>query len=119
MESCNITAAKDTLLKLHYEVIDGLLQRAPSDQDILGSKVALASQISDVDTAKEKPAKIQPAPARTSQPVPEAIGKLEKSSDNGFTWFGTNKYDLIVRLITINCFLFLVGLIFVVMRKRS
>jgi hypothetical protein len=51
--------------------------------------------------------------------VPEAVAQAEKSSDKGFTWFGSDKYSLIVRLITINCFLFLVGLIFVIMRKNS
>jgi hypothetical protein len=119
IESCNITAAQETLLKLHYEVIDGLLQRAPSDQDILGSKVALAADLSKTPPAEGKPAKIQPAPTVTRPPVPEAVAQAEKSSDKGFTWFGSDKYSLIVRLITINCFLFLVGLIFVIMRKNS
>jgi hypothetical protein len=119
IESCNITAARETLLRLHYDVIDGLLQRTPSDQGILESKVALASQLSDETATQGKPAKIKPAPADTHQPAPEAISKVEKSSDKGFTWFGTDKYGLIGRLVTIGCFLFLVGLIFIIMRRTK
>jgi hypothetical protein len=119
IESCNITAARETLLKLHYDVIDGLLQRTPSDQGILESKVALASQLSDETAAQGKPAKIQPAPADTHQQKPEALSKAEKSSDKGFTWFGMDKYGLIGRLVSINCFLFLVGLIYVIMRRAK
>lgn len=120
VESCNITAAKETLLKLHYDVIDGLLQRSsPSDQGVLESKVALASQLSSVTTTQEKPAKIQPAPTATRQPAPEAISKTEKSSDKGSTGFGIDKYGLIGRLVSIGCFLFLAAVVFIIMRKNS
>jgi hypothetical protein len=119
VESCNITAAKETLLRLHYDVIDGLLQRTPSDQGIPESKVALASQLSDETATQGKPAKIQTAPADTHQPAPEALSKTEKPSDKGFTWFGSDKYGLIGRLVTIGCFLLLVGFIFIIMRKNS
>ena len=119
VESCNITAAKETLLRLHYDVIDGLLQRTPSDQGILESKVALASQLSGETATQGKPAKIQPAPADTHQPAPEAISKASKSSDKGFTWFGVDKYGLIGRVVSIGCFLFLVAIVFVIMRKNS
>ena len=119
IESCNITAARETLLKLHYDVIDGLLQRTPSDQGILGDKVALASQLSDETTAQGKPAKIQPAPAATSQPAPGAISKTEKSPDKGFDWLGVDKYGLIGRLVSIGCLLLIVAVLFVIMRKNS
>jgi hypothetical protein len=114
VESCNITAAKETLLKLHYDIIDGLLQRTPSDQG-----VALASQLSNETAAQGKTAKIQPAPTSAHPPVPDTIAKTEKSSGKGFTWFGIDKYGLLGRLITINCFLFLVGLILVIMRRAK
>ena len=37
IESCNITAAKDTLLKLHYNVIEGLLLRADESNQAMAS----------------------------------------------------------------------------------
>jgi hypothetical protein len=111
VESCNITAAKETLLKLHYDIIDGLLQRGPSDQGVPGEKAALASQLTDEAAAGEASGKIQPSPA--------ALAEVEKPAGQGFTWFGMDQYGLIGRMVSIGCLLFLVAVIFVFMRKNA
>ncbi|MFH1238963.1 MAG: FecR domain-containing protein [bacterium] len=118
LESCNITAAKDMLLKLHYNVIDGLLQRMDaSDQGIATGKVALASVLNEPAT-DVKSTKIQPAPADTNK-TPGALSKKETSSDQGFTGFDSNKYGQLTRWVSIGCFLFLIGVIFMIMRRKS
>lgn len=118
IESCNITAAKETLLKLHYDVIDGLLQRVPSDQGILGDKVVMASQLKDETAAQAKPAKIQLAPSAAPSPAPEAISKTGKSPEKAFAWFGSDKYGMIGRLAGIGALLFMVAVLFVFLRKN-
>jgi hypothetical protein len=118
LESCNITAAKDTLLKLHYDVIDGLLLRTDdSDQGIAAGKVALASVL-DEPATDVKSAKIQPAPADTNK-TPGALAKKETSPDKGITGFGSNQYGQLTRWVSIGCFLFLIGVVLIVMRRKS
>ena len=118
VESCNITAAKEVLLKLHYDVIDGLLQRAPSDTGTAGDKVALASQLKDDTTGQAKPAKIQPAPAGRPSPAPEAISKTEKSSNKMFAWFASDKYGMIGRLVGIAVLSLIVAILFIIIRRN-
>jgi hypothetical protein len=119
IESCNITAAKETLLKLHYDVIDGLLQLAPSDQGTAGEKAALAAQLSGEATAMEKPSKIQPAPAGTQPPAPGATTKTVKSPNQAFAWFAKDKLDLIGKLAGIGALIFVVAILLIVMRKNN
>jgi hypothetical protein len=119
VESCNITAARETLLKLHYDVINGLLQSlSPEDQGAPAEKVALAAEISDKPAAEATPAKIQPAPADKT-PNPEALGRQAEPSGQRFSWLGDDKYSMIGRLVSIGCFLIIVGVIFVIMRRSS
>ncbi len=119
IESCNITAAKETLLKLHYDVINGLLQREPqNDQGIPADGAALAADIPDETAADATPAKIQPAPADATQ-NPEALARQEEPSGQGFSWLGGDKYGMIGRLVSIGVFLIIIGLIFVIMRRND
>jgi hypothetical protein len=110
IESCNITAAKDTLLKLHYNVIDGLLQRA-EDPD----KMALASVLEETAVAAQS-VNVQPAPAAAGK-TPGALS--EKESSSGFNWFGLEKYGALTRWVSVGSFLFLMGVIFIVSRRKS
>jgi hypothetical protein len=112
VESCNITSAKDTLLRLHYDVIDGLLQlNETSDTALVENNVAMASTVIDT-SAKIKPTKTPAAPvttdAKTTTPVKQAT-----------SWFGFDNYGQIGRLVSIMSFLFLIGIIFVIMRHKS
>jgi hypothetical protein len=117
--SCNITAAKETLLKLHYDVIDGLLQRqSPSDQGIPAGNAALASELSAKTTADGKSGKIQPAPEDTHQ-TPEALSKQEGPADGGFSWFGGDKSGQLTRWMTVGIFLFLIGIVFLIWRRNN
>jgi hypothetical protein len=118
IESCNITAAKETLLKLHYEVIDGLLAREPQDEPGIAGNAALASEISDKPAAAEKPAAIKTAPPAT-QPVAEKLAKQEEPSTQGFSWFGGEKYGALTRWVTVGCLVFLAGVIFIFMRRSN
>jgi hypothetical protein len=112
IESCNITAAKDTLLKLHYNVIDGLLMRADDS-----SKMALASTLEETPVAA-KSSNIQPAPTASGKTTP-ALSKKEASSGQGFSWFGLDRYGNMTRWVSVSSFLFLMGVIFIVMRRKS
>jgi hypothetical protein len=113
LQSCNITAAKETLLKLHYNVIDGLLQLTnSSDQSVIGDKVALASDLNEPAQAAKK---VQPAPADTGK----SSSAKEASKGKGFSWFGNEKYDRITRVVSIGCFLFLICVVFLVMHRKS
>ncbi len=111
--SCNITAATETLLKLHYDVIDGLLQRPSSDVEPSGA--ALASDLSDAHGTQSD---IQPAPQDTRQ-TPEALSEREDPADTGFSWFGGDSSDQFTRWLAIGCFLLLVGVIFIIWRSKN
>jgi hypothetical protein len=112
LESCNITAAKDTLLKLHYNVIDGLLQRADTSEG-----VALASTLDEPATDVQA-AKVQPAPAEAAK-TPVALAKKATSADKGLSLFGLDKYGQVTRLVSVAIFLFLIVVILVIMRRKS
>jgi hypothetical protein len=115
IESCNITAARDTLLKLQYNVIDALLQRTDaSNPGIAAGKAALAS---DEPAPDVKSTKIQPAPTDSNK-TPGALSKKDTSSDKGFTGFVIGKNGQLTRGVSIACFLFLIGLVFIFMRRK-
>jgi hypothetical protein len=116
--SCNITAAEATLLKLHYEVINGLLMRTDgSDQGIASAGAAMASTL-DEPAAKAETVKIQPAPTGAPS-TPAALSKQEPSPDQGLTGFGGDKYGRLTRWISVGCFLFLISMVFLIMRRKS
>jgi hypothetical protein len=104
--SCNITAARETLLKLHYEVIDGLLQRPDSGEGAAAAGAALAAQLPGETAAGE------------NSQAPEASGKQEDSS-GGFSWLGGDNSSRLTRLLMVGFFLFLVGIIFIIWRRSS
>ncbi len=118
IESCNITAANDTLLKLHYNVIDALLQCTDaSGQGTTTGKVALASDLNE-PAADINSTQTQPAPVDTNK-TSGTPSKKDMSSDKGFTWFGIDKCGPLTRWVSIGCFLFLIVMVFITMRRKT
>jgi len=119
IESCNITAAKDTLLKLHYDVIEGLLQRPDaSDQGMAAASSTASAPVISGPPAESKTTNIKPAPADTKKP-PTTVTKKDTSADKGLTWLGADKNTQLGRLVSVGCFIFLITIIFVFMRRKS
>lgn len=119
IESCNITAAKDTLLKLHYEVIDGLLQRTDaSDQGIAAANHVASAAVIKESSKDAKETKTQPAPANTNKTT-TAVAKQGTPPDKGFNWLGGDKNTQLGRLVSVACFVFLIGIIFIFMRRKG
>jgi hypothetical protein len=119
IESCNITAAKDTLLKLHYDIIEGLLQRA--DTSVTGIAAAATIPATPVVTAtatEPKPTSIKPAPSNANKP-PTTVAEKEPNADKGLSWLGADKNTQLGRLVSVACFIFLITVIFIFMRRKS
>jgi hypothetical protein len=119
IQSCNITAAKDTLVQLHYDVLSGLLQQDKSgDQGILKGKAAMASDISDRSATGVSSVKTQSAASVASQ-TQNSGSTNGDASDQNFLWFHGGKPGQLTRWITVGCLLFAIGIVFLVMRRNT
>jgi hypothetical protein len=120
VESCNLTAAKDTLLKLHYNVIDGLLQRADEPSQGIASTGLVAAVATTTQPAPAaKTTSVKPAPASSTKPPATVANKNNAAPDKGLSWLGGDKNTQLGRLVSIACFVFLVAVVFVLMRRQG
>jgi hypothetical protein len=120
VESCNITAAGETLLKLHYDVLAGLLQHpVEPDSGSLVSKAALASELPDESNSEVSKKNTPPESSDRQASARKAVTEKDDTADNGQTWFGSGKYSQLIRWGTVGCFLFLIGIIFVMVRRNT
>jgi hypothetical protein len=108
IESCNITAAKDTLLKLHYNVIEGLLLQADESNQALASVLENSADNANIKTV----------PADNTKTI-VPLAEKEKSPDQGFSWSGIAQYDQLTRWISVGCFLLLIGIVLLIMRRQN
>ena len=119
IQSCNITAAKDTLVQLHYDVLSGLLNQGGSaDQGTITGKAVMASDVSGKSTTGTSPGKTQPAVSAAGK-APNSGSAGGDTSDQGFLWFHGDKPGQLTRWITVGCLLFAIGIVFLVMRRST
>jgi hypothetical protein len=118
IQSCNITAAKDTLVQLHYDVLSGLLnQNSGGDQGTLKGKAVMASDISDKSASGISPV-TQPSAAANNQ-IQKAGLTNGDTDDEDFKWFHGDKPGQMTRWITVGCLLFAITIVFLVMRRNT
>jgi hypothetical protein len=118
IESCNITAAKDTLVQLHYDVLTGLLHQESPGSDIFKGKTAVASDISDKSATGVHSVKTQTPSTTKNQAQSSGVKTVDVSGD-GFKWFHGDKPGQLTRWITVGCLLFAIGIVFLVMRRNT
>jgi hypothetical protein len=119
IQSCNFTAAKDTLVQLHYDVLSGLLHQNDSgDQGTLKGKTAMASDVSDKSATGASSVNTQSAASAKSQ-TPGSASADGENSDQNFKWFHGDKPGQMTRWITVGCLIFVIGIVFLIMRRNT
>jgi hypothetical protein len=114
--SCNISAAKDTLVQLHYDVLSGLLQQDSSGgKGIFDGKAALASDKSATGANSGK----TPPAASVQSRTQTGTTKTEPASGQPLEWADREKPGQLTRWITVGCLLFAIGIVFIVMRRNT
>ena len=118
IQSCNITAAKDTLVQLHYDVLSGLLQNNSGDQGTIKGKAVMASDVSGKSAAGTSSVKTQTSTSTTAKTQTPGLAAGD-NTDESFQWFHGDKPGQMTRWITVGCLLFAIGVVFLIMRRNT
>jgi FecR protein len=118
IQSCNITAAKETLVQLHYDVLTGLLHQNNGDQGTLKGKAVMASDISDKSASGVSTVKTQTSATAAGKAQTAGLADGE-TADDSFKWFHGDKPGQMTRWITVGCLLFAITIVFLVMRRNT
>lgn len=117
MESCNITSANEMILKLHLDVLDGLLQATPVLNLESSEEPPMATMLK-TSTKETKPDASSQTPAESDMEMPDTSKKGEASGQES-TWFRPEigfKYDLWVAIAFISALISVVSIF--ILRKH-
>ena len=124
VESCNLTAARDMVLNLQYNVIEAVFHPA-GDQPAGGALAAASLPVGTVSRVSKSldTTAVNNNAANLHQPLSDAYLSTAAGNKNtigqGADWLGTDESSRLGRLATAACFLFFIAVVFIIMRRKN